>query len=472
MQIPLLQQKLPQQVLIPGGIELFAQVLDHVVAGQVQKRVALIQPAVQGLDGPDQALGLGGLLQAEGQTVDGRLQLLPVDALPDDPAHRLPDDLADPGDPVLLGVAHPQLEAFLGDAVAQAHRNVLAQALVQEGALDRRVVAGAQDVGKQAHAVQGRLVLKAGEELAQHQVGLFLAVLALGDLIGPHRAVRRADPLGGDGEGVPLPGKAGQIAVDQGEGLFQGDLAVQPDVGVLRVVKALVRGDELLVAQLRDVLGVSARVKAVAAFGEEGAEHLLLHHLVHGAHGPLHLVEHHALVDRLFLAVRPFDVPALLLEDAGVMQDGRGEHGVQIDLRQVQEVRLVQAGHRVHGLVRKGHRVQEGVHAALDQLHERLPDGILVAAAEHRVLQDVKHAGIVLRQGLKRDGKQLVFLQAVKIAQLRARLFVGHLHQFGVQFVHPAHPVHHKAVKALSNLPVHSSILLSLEGSRQMSAAG
>ena len=209
------------------------------------------------------------------------------------------------------------------------------------------------------------------------------------------------------------------------------------------------------------MLRVAAGIPAVAVVREEDIQRLLVNLLIHVAHSALHLVEHNALVQRRAVFVQ-LDVPAFLIEDVRVLQDARREHRVQIHLRQVQEVLLVAAGDGVNRLVGEGHRVQERVHAALEQLDKRLADGILGAAAEDGMLQNVEYAGRILRQGLKRDAERLVHLAVIHPSQLRASLFVVHFHQLTAQLLAFAHAVNAKAVTRRSFVQIHHGELLSL----------
>ena len=209
------------------------------------------------------------------------------------------------------------------------------------------------------------------------------------------------------------------------------------------------------------MLRVAAGIPAVAVVREEDIQRLLVNLLVHIAHGALHLVEHNALVQRCAVFVQ-LDVPAFLIEDVRVLQDARREHSIQIHFRQVQEVLLVAAGDGVNRLVGEGHRVQERRHAALHQLDERFTNGILGAAAEHRMLQNMEYAGRILRQGLKRDAERLVHLAVIHPNQLCAGLFVVHFHHLPVQLFAFTHTVNAKAVTRRSFVQIHHGELLSL----------
>ena len=120
-------------------------------------------------------------------------------------------------------------------------------------------------------------------------------------------------------------------------------------------------------------------------------------------------------------------MPALLAEDLALAVYQRAEHGVQIDAHEVEEILRVAAGYGVISLVREGHGVEEGVHRGLHQLHEGLLGRIALRAAEHGVLQDVKHARVVLRQGGKRNAEGAVLLAAPEPHQLQTRALMTHV---------------------------------------------
>ena len=101
-------------------------------------------------------------------------------------------------------------------------------------------------------------------------------------------------------------------------------------------------------------------------------------------------------------------MPALLLKHALVHHGQRAEHRVQVDIHQVFEVGLIGRSERVDRLIREGHRIQERCHAAFEQLQERRGHRVFFAACQHRVLQNVEHAGVIGREGAKADAKRLV----------------------------------------------------------------
>ena len=158
-----------------------------------------------------------------------------------------------------------------------------------------------------------------------------------------------------------------------------------------------------LVGQRGDGRRVAAGHKAVGSIREHGPLQGVLQLGVRGGQRALHLVVDYA-ADR---AVR-IPVPALLLEHGRVHHSQRAEHRIQVDIHQVAEIGLVGGGKRVDRLVREGHCIEEGRHAAFEQLHKGGADRVFFAAGQHGVLQNVEHAGVIGRKGAEADAESLV----------------------------------------------------------------
>ena len=181
------------------------------------------------------------------------------------------------------------------------------------------------------------------------------------------------------------------------------------------------RVEEVLVGELRDGARVAARLAGVGGGGEQGA----IDGVVEDAHRirqrPLHLVEHHAVVAQdALLERRPLGhielvVPTLLLEDGTLSVDRGVEHGVHVDVHEVQQILLIGRCHGVDRLVRVRHGVEERLHGALDEVHEGLLDGEFGRPAQDRVLENVEHAGVVGGRGLEADGERLVLVLAGEV---------------------------------------------------------
>ena len=197
---------------------------------------------------------------------------------------------------------------------------------------------------------------------------------------------------------------------------------------------ARVRVQELLVGERGNRARIATALVCIGGVGiEHGVDGIVQH-----AHGvgqrTLHLVEHHAVIAQRALAqargaalalgaLRQVQlvVPALLLKNGWLGIDGRVEHRVQVHVHQVVQILLVGGGNGVDGLVGVGHGVEERLHGAFDQVHERLLDGKLGRSAQHRVLKNMEHAGGIGRRRLKANGKGLVLVVARQVQQASAR---------------------------------------------------
>ena len=122
-----------------------------------------------------------------------------------------------------------------------------------------------------------------------------------------------------------------------------------------------------VVAEGRNRARVAARLIVVAGAGEEGSIHTKQKNVVWVGGSALHLVEHDAVVCE-GVVVGHLEMPTLLLKDAWPLVDGRMQDGVQVHVHEVLEVGRVGRGDRVHGLVRKGHGVEERLHGRLEQV--------------------------------------------------------------------------------------------------------
>ena len=205
-------------------------------------------------------------------------------------------------------------------------------------------------------------------------------------------------------------------------------------------------GQELLIAQVRDAGRVAARHIAVGRVGEKRTVEGVRFQLVGIGKSALHLVEYDAFVVGGAVGVKLIP-PALLPEDGGVVVDGRVEHRVEVHPHQGQKVLGVAAGNGVEGFVREGQRVQKGVHRVFEQFDKRLLDRVAIRPAEHRVLEDMKDAGVVARQGGEGDAEGHVRLVPLQPDQPRAGLRVFHLVQGGVEFRQRGLPDLGKTVK-------------------------
>ena len=180
-------------------------------------------------------------------------------------------------------------------------------------------------------------------------------------------------------------------------------LAVQGDAAVVGAVMAAVHPLVFLIGQSGDGRRVAAGHKAVSGIREHRPLQGVLQLSIRGGQRTLHLVVDHT-ADRAVC----IPVPALLLEHRRVHHSQRAEHRVQVNVHQVAEIGLVGGSKGVDRLIREGHRIEEGSHAAFEQLHEGGADRVFFAARQHGVLQNVEHAGVIGGEGAEADAKGLV----------------------------------------------------------------
>src|SRR5690606_15856144 len=91
------------------------------------------------------------------------------------------------------------------------------------------------------------------------------------------------------------------------------------------------------------------------------------------------------------------------------------EHRVEVDLEQVVEVLAVLAGEGVGRPVAAGEGVHEGVHRTPDHHEEGVAHREAAAAAQRRMLEEVRHAGGVHRHGAQRHRKDVLGVVAGQV---------------------------------------------------------
>ena len=127
------------------------------------------------------------------------------------------------------------------------------------------------------------------------------------------------------------------------------------------------------------------------------------------------------------------------------------EHRVQIHGHEIIVILLVAGGERIQRVVWPRHRVHEGGQRPVQHLHEGVPHGELVAAAERGVLQDVRHARGVSGRGPEVDTECLVGVLAAHVQVAGPRLLVLQQHRADVEVRHPP-PLHHSPSRIVVTL--------------------
>ena len=456
-----LQEHVDHQALEVARAQLAAQQGEVVLVAQVGRgHLVVVEPAGQRRHGQRHAVGHAEVALAHDELGprERRLHERAVDALLGHGAQGILEGGAEAcGGP---GLRPAQLHdgERLQHPVGHECLHVVGQAGVQQRALHGRLVAAHERVQQDVHRHEARALGSVAYDVAPARAGVLGGrVHDAHHVLGHHgrlglqgvRLERR--PAGcralGSAGGL-LVGHGGEVLpVQERQHAVQIHVAVQREVAVVQPVVARVLVQELLIGQVGDGTRRTARLEAVGRVGEQRRLQLVVEHGVRVGERALHLVVHHAVEHELRLAVLGLGrrhevardgvalvglrvggqlvVPALLLEDGALMVDGRVQHRVQVHVREVEQVLVVRACHGIQGLVGERHGVQERLHGALQQVHERLLDGELVRAAQHRVLQYVEHARVVGGRRLERDGERLVGVVVRQVEQPRAALPVG-----------------------------------------------
>ena len=452
------QEHLADQPLEIPLVQRFAQKREVVLVLEVGRgRIVVVQPARQRAHRQRYAVGHAVLALAHDElgARQRRLHERAVEPSVGQLAQRFLHDRAETLGTAFLQSAQLDDRERLQQRVGEERRSVGRQPRVQQGALERRLVRACDGVDEDVHGRHARALARVADDVAQpgarvlgrgshvplHAQRAYGRLLA--QLVGAERRALGADAR----RGRLLVGDGGQVAfVEEGQHAVQVEFAVQREVAVVQAVVAAVLLQELLVGEVGDGARRAARLEAVGRVGEQRRLQLVVQHRIRIGQRALHLVVHHAVqhearrpvggfrgghgvacngVARFgFRVAAQLVVPALLFEDGAFTVDGRVQHRVEVHVGEVQQVLVVRAGHRIHRLVGEGHGVQKRLHRAFQQVDERLLDGKLVRAAQHRVLQDVEHARVVGGRRLERDGERLVVVVVSQVQQLRAALVV------------------------------------------------
>ena len=423
------EEVVADHVLEEGAVEapFLAARLGVRAFAEKEERVAAEDPGGEHVLGEIESAVWGDFAGVEEFAAEGALDEVGGEALLGEVAEGLEDEVAEGPELVGVGAAEADAEdAVVAELVGVEDQNVLAESGVDERALEGgRVVAGeqgAEDAPEGAEAV----VEAFGDEPGEDVEGLVGEVLALLGGVGRLDAAwfgpaGLARVLGARIGAVEL----GEPRVEEFQELLGGDVAVGDDAGVGGVVPGAVEGEEVLVGEGRDRLGVAAGLAAVDGVGEEALVEVAFKAALGLREVRLHLVVDDAVdgegAGRVG-GVGGAEVVALALE--GVLGEEGMEDGVEVDVGEVEEVLLDVAADGVVGAIAPGHGVEEGGHAHLDELEERVADGVAPRAAEDGVLEDVGNAAVVAVGRGEVDGEEVLLVVGVEVKHAGAGLGV------------------------------------------------
>ena len=414
--VRVVEQELAHQVLDePRTGRVLAQTLERGIGVDRGESVAALhggrQPAQHELQAERHAVAAD-LPLAELELVEHRLDVALGHAVRGDPLERLDDQFLDRLAVLETCPLETADEHHL--AVAVVHAAEGGGAAGEVGALERvhqRRGAVVEQDAREEMGAQARVEIDAlPEQPADDDVAALVEVL-LARRVGLLDADRRVVAERGlDRDRAPERLEAGEHAlVEAGLQLGGIDVAVGHEHRVRGVVVSAVELDQLLVGQVGDDLGIAAAVVVVGVVREEVLAERLPERAGRRAHRPLHLVEDDALEDevgRRIVGLLELHAVAFLGEVELVQV--REEHRVEVDVEEVEVILPVLARERVGGPVARGERVHERVQRAADHHEEGVAHRVALAAAEDGVLEDVGHAGRVLRHGAQPDEEDVL----------------------------------------------------------------
>ncbi len=100
------------------------------------------------------------------------------------------------------------------------------------------------------------------------------------------------------------------------------------------------------------------------------------------------------------------------------------EGGIEVDGHEILKVLSIGGGKGIEGMVGGSEGIHEIGQGAREHLEEGIPNRILLAAAEGRVLEDVGDAGVVGRIRFEADGEDIVAVLSGEVEVVGARLLV------------------------------------------------
>ena len=83
-------------------------------------------------------------------------------------------------------------------------------------------------------------------------------------------------------------------------------------------------------------------------------------------------------------------MPAFLHENLRILQAVWIKYGVKIDIHKVMKILIIATGHRIHGLIRPGNSIQEGIERPLYQFNKWFLQRELSGAAQGGMFHNMR----------------------------------------------------------------------------------
>ena len=99
---------------------------------------------------------------------------------------------------------------------------------------------------------------------------------------------------------------------------------------------------------------------------------LTLQNLVRGRKCTFHFVIYHTIIFQWSFWLLQMVIPSFLTENLFSLIDVRIKYRIQIHMHQILEILIITACHRIAGLVRISHGIQERIQRTFYQFHKRI----------------------------------------------------------------------------------------------------
>ena len=118
---------------------------------------------------------------------------------------------------------------------------------------------------------------------------------------------------------------------------------------------------KLFELKFRDMLRIAAGLELITVIRKKHTVHLAVDQSIRRCIDALHLVINYAVTAKLPVLIFQFIMPSFLKKRLLLRHTERMKHRVQIDVHKIQEILVIPAAHRIHGLIRKCERIHEGL---------------------------------------------------------------------------------------------------------------
>ena len=200
------------------------------------------------------------------------------------------------------------------------------------------------------------------------------------------------------------------------------------------MVKCGMELTQLFVGQLQNLLGLPAGIEAVSGGGIKAAGQMPVQQGGGIGHGALHLIVDHPLENQRRSAVAGIGKlqPMAFLAKVPLPQQ-RKEHRVQIHLHEVVKILGVLGRERIEGPVAGRQGIHEAAEAAFEHGEKGIPHRETPRSAQHRMLENVRHARGILGWSPEADAEQVLVVRSLHMHPAGAGLLMTQLYEGRIQ---------------------------------------